>query len=538
MAAHQGTARPKRRLFAASASALLLGALALTGFPLTAAAQDSAPSGATAPLPPEPAAPMPAGPAAVTPPPAPPQHFGNPELQALLDGSDEAGLAGERLLRPDLVRRFYAEHGNEPFWDAHREQARALLGAVFRAEDQGLDPASFHAGALSGRAASLSLVARDVLTTDAVLSYTDALAEGAVPPDARPRTEALHAMPIDVVAAVDRAVTAPDPAQAIAALAPSSPAYAALRQAYVYYHALAVGVPVPQQPRPAVRDAGYGGYDRYGQEAEDDGYNGYGRARRDAAYPQIGPETAARRARQLAVGLERLRWLPRYLPPRRITVNTATQRLQFFEDDRPVFATRVVVGMPTWQTPEFQSQVSDVEFNPPWNVPPSIFRKEIAPKLARDPDYLVRHHMRWRGPTTVQQEAGPHSALGRLKFEISDPYEIYLHDTPEKHLFRLANRMKSHGCIRVEYPQELAALVLQESVADVERGIAARRTTWQPLPAPVSVTIVYQTVAVTPSGAIAFYADPYHRDAEIWRLLTGLGGMPVAQDNGLDARRG
>lgn len=536
MAAHQGTARPNRRLFAASAAAL--GLLALVVCPLTAAAQDSAPSGATAPLPPDPAAPMPAAPAVMPQPPAPPQNFGDPELQALLDGSNGAGLAGERLLHPDLVRRFYAEHGNEPFWNAHPEQARALLGAVFRAEDQGLDPASFHAEALSGRTASLSPVARDVLTTDSVLSYADALAEGAVPADARPRTEALHAMPIDVVAAVDRAVTAPDPAQAIAALAPSSPAYAALRQAYVYYHALAVGVPVSRPARPDVRNAGYGRTDRYDREAEDDGYDGYGRARRDAAYPEIGPETAARRARQLAVGLERLRWLPRHLPPRRIAVNTATQRLQFFEDGRPVFATRVVVGMPTWQTPEFQARVSDVEFNPPWNVPPSIFRKEIAPKLARDPDYLARHHMRWRGPMTVQQEAGPHSALGRLKFEISDPYEIYLHDTPEKHLFRLTNRMKSHGCIRVEYPRELAALVLRESVADVERGIAAGRTTWQPLPEPVGVYIVYQTVAVTPSGAIAFYADPYHRDAEIWRLLTGLGGMPVAQDNGADARRG
>ncbi len=194
--------------------------------------------------------------------------------------------------------------------------------------------------------------------------------------------------------------------------------------------------------------------------------------------------------------------------------------------------------MPTWQTPEFQSRISEVEFNPPWNVPPNIFRKEIQPKLARDPGYLARHHMRWRGPMTVQQEAGPYSSLGRLKFEISDSYEIYLHDTPEKYLFRLANRMKSHGCIRVEYPQELAALVLHESRPDIARSIAAGRTTWQPLPRPVEVYIVYQTAAVTPSGAIAFYADPYHRDAEIWRLLTGSGGVPLAQDGGLDARRG
>lgn len=496
------------------------------------------PAGMTAPLPPDPAVPGPATAAPAAQPPAPPQNPGNPELQALLHGSDRAALAGERLRHPGLLRQFYAERGDEPFWDSHPRAARSLLGAVLRAEDQGIDPALFHAEALSGRTASLSPVARDVLTTDAILAYADALAEGAVPRRVRPRTQALHPMPIDVVAAVDRAITAADPAAVITALAPASPEYETLRRAYIYYHALAVGVPVSQQDMPAVRTARYGRYGRSGEEGRDDGYDSDDRDRADAGYAPVSSWTAQRRARQLAVGLERLRWLPRRMPRERVMVNTATQRLQFFQDDRLVFATRVVVGMPTWQTPEFQSRISDVEFNPPWNVPPDIFRKEIAPKLARDPGYLARHHMRWRGPTTVQQEAGPYSALGRLKFEISDPYEIYLHDTPEKYLFRLANRMKSHGCIRVEDPQELAALVLRESRADIERGIAAGRTTWQPLPEPVAVYIVYHTVTVTPSGAIAFGADPYHRDGEIWRLLTGSGGAPLAQDSGIDARRG
>jgi murein L,D-transpeptidase YcbB/YkuD len=526
------------RLFAAGAMVLALGSLALAFSPLSAAAEDSVPIGMAAPLPPEPAAPGPATPAPATQPPNPPQNPGNPELQALLDGSDRTALAGARLLQPGLLRQFYAEHGNEPFWDNHPEAVRSLLGAVFRAEDQGIDPALFHAEALSGRRAPLSPVARDVLTSDAILSYADALAEGAVPRRVRPRTEALHPTPIDVVAAIDRAIAAPDPAAVITALAPSAPEYETMRRAYVYYHALAVGVPVSQQDMSYSRAVRYDRYGRGGDDPRYGGYAGYDRSPRDAAYSGVSPAMAARRARQLAVNLERLRWLPRHMPRERVVVNTAIAWLQYFEDDQPVFATRVVVGMPTWQTPEFQSRISDVEFNPPWNVPPNIFRKEIQPKLARDPGYLARHHMRWRGPMTVQQAAGPYSSLGRLKFEISDSYEIYLHDTPEKYLFRHANRMKSHGCIRVEYPQELAALVLHESQADVERSIAAGRTTWQPLPRPVEVYIVYQTAAVTPSGAIAFYADPYHRDAEIWRLLTGSGGVPLAQDSGLDARRG
>ncbi|MGH7122041.1 MAG: L,D-transpeptidase family protein, partial [Acetobacteraceae bacterium] len=468
-------------------------------------------------------------------PPSPPQKSGNPELLALLDPAGAAIVAGERLRRPDLVRHFYAEHGSEPFWDHHPEAARALLGAVFRAEDQGLDPALVHARALSGRGMPLPPVARDVLISDAVLSYADALAEGAVPRRKRPSTEALHPMPIDVVAAIDQAVAAPDPAAVIAGLAPSSPEYEAMRRAYAYYRARAVGAPAAPE-EVSYRD--YSGGDRNGGSAGYEENAGSTRYRGTAKYPFLSSEAAGRRVRQLAVALERLRWLPRHMPPNRVAVNVAIQQLQLFQDNRPVFTTRVVVGEPTKQTPEFHATIHGVLFNPPWDIPVSILRKEILPKLARDPDYLVRHHMRWRGPMAVQQEAGPHSALGRIKFEMSDPYEVYLHDTPERHLFRLANRMKSHGCVRVAYPQEMAALVLHESPAAIARGIAGGHVHTQTLPKPIDAYIVYQTVSVTPSGAIEFHADPYKRDAAVWQLLTRSEGAPMAQDGNIGARRG
>jgi murein L,D-transpeptidase YcbB/YkuD len=553
--------RPRKGFF--TAGAMALAAIALS--PLAAAAADSVPIGAVAPLSPEavmpgpaalpsaPQAPSPPSATAVIPPPptaaaeasapigaaAPlPQMPGDPQLQALLYGSDAPMVAGERLRHPGLVRQFYAEHGNEPFWDSHGAQASALLGAVFRAQDQGLDPALFHAAVLSGRGVPLSPVERDVLTSDAVLSYADALAEGAVPRGARPATEALDPMPIDVVAAVDQAIAAPDPTRIIAALAPSSPEYAAMRQAYAYYRyygGLAVGAPDAQGDTPdAANDDAYAN----GSSTPDDGNGADDDSRYGAAPAPVDPWLAARRARQLAVGLERLRWLPRPLPPDRIVVNTAIQQLHYFQGNQTVFTTRVVVGEPTWQTPEFHATIDDVLFNPPWRVPLDIMRKEILPKLARYPGYLAAHHMRWIGPMQIEQVAGPHSALGRLKFEMADPYDVYLHDTPEKHLFRLANRMKSHGCVRVEDPQELAALLLDESPAEIWRGIAEGRTHAQALPEPIDVYIIYQTVSVEPSGAIVFHADPYHRDARIWQLLNPTGELPMAQDDGLYARKG
>src|SRR5579875_2075862 len=113
------------------------------------------------------------------------------------------------------------------------------------------------------------------------------------------------------------------------------------------YRALAAG---------AERAPGMSGarYDRYG-EALYPPY--YARDRREEGYGPVDPWLAQRRARQLAVALERLRWLPRHMPPDRIIVNTATQRLYLFEDDRPVFTTKVVVGKPTWQTPEFHATI-------------------------------------------------------------------------------------------------------------------------------------------------------------------------------------
>src|SRR5579884_1177070 len=332
--------------------ALALGMVVLVSAPLFAAAAASVPIGAAAPLPPDIAAPQP-----LAPPPGPPQNPGDPELQALLYDADVPVIAGERLRHPGLVRQFYAEHGNEPFWSSHPRQATALIGAVLRAEDQGLDPRLFHAGALFGRGIPLSAVARDVLTTDAILSYADALAEGAVPRRQRPPNEALHPVPIDVVTA----------------LAPSSPEYQAMRRAYLRYRALAAGA----ERAPDMSGARY---DRYG-DALYPPY--YARYRREEGYGPVDPWLAQRRARQLAVALERLRWLPRHMPPDRIIVNVATQRLHLFEDDRPVFTTKVVVGEPTWQTPEFHATIDDVLFNPPWNIPPDILRKEILPKLAR-----------------------------------------------------------------------------------------------------------------------------------------------------------
>ena len=432
--------------------------------------------------------------------------LGDPELKARLDVSGKLAVAGERM-HDQLLRRFYTAHGYQTIWTSRTAEASQLWNAVQRAGNQGLDPGLFHSPVIAERGPALSPVERDLLLSDAFLSYADALSRGAMPIEDRADDEDLTPEPVDIVEVLNAAITSPNPAQPIEALAPSWPAYVAMRRAYAENRAV---------------------YEGGGSDARKKPERGMTESR----------AAAERRMRQLAVNLERLRWLPRSMPPDRVEVNAAIARLRLFRDDRPVFTTRVVVGEIDKQTPELQSTIDDILFNPPWNIPRSIAQKEILPRLAADPDYLSSHHMRWRAGGSIQQEAGPYSALGRLKFEMTDRYDVYLHDTPLKSLFQSAARLMSHGCVRVENPRALAALLLEQGPETIDKGIARGYTNRRPLPTPVPIFIVYQTAYVESNGSIQFSSDPYERDDEIWQHLTRAQRSPVAQDVAVSQRKG
>jgi murein L,D-transpeptidase YcbB/YkuD len=454
-----------------------------------------------------------AGPAVSEPnaaPPSEPLFTGNPELKARLDLPGKLTVAGERM-HEQLLRRFYAAHGYQTVWTSRSAEASQLWKAVQRAGDQGLDPSLFHSAAIAERGPALPPVEHDLLLSDAFLSYADALSRGAMPIEDRADDEDLTPEPVDIVGVLDAAIASPNPAQLIEALAPFSPEYTAMRRAYAEYRAmLETGSPI----------------------------NASDARKKPERRPTEGRAAAEKRVRQLAVNLERLRWLPRNIPPDRVIVNAAIARLQLIRDNRPVFTTRVVVGETDKQTPEFQSTINDILFNPPWNVPRSIAQKEILPRLAADPDYLSHHHMRWRSGGAIQQEAGPYSALGRLKFEMTDRYDVYLHDTPLKSLFQSATRLMSHGCVRVENPRVLAALLLGQSPEAIDKGIFAGSTNRRPLPTPLPIFIVYQTAFVESDGSLQFHSDPYDRDDEIWQHLTRSQQPPLAQDAAASQRKG
>ena len=146
--------------------------------------------------------------------------------------------------------------------------------------------------------------------------------------------------------------------------------------------------------------------------------------------------------------------------------------------------------------------------------------------------------MRFRSNGAIQQEAGPYSALGRLKFEMNDRYDVYLHDTPTKSLFQSVARMMSHGCVRVENPRTLAVMLLGQPMEAIDKAIASGHTSRRALPVPMPIFIVYQTAYVESDGSVRFSGDPYERDAEIWRYLTRAQPLPVAQDSPAGQRKG
>ena len=264
----------------------------------------------------------------------------------------------------------------------------------------------------------------------------------------------------------------------------------------------------------------------------------------------IGPATLdqinaspADRARQIAVNLERLRWMNRDLGDRHILVNLAGFTMAVIENNREIFTSRVVVGKARkHRTPEFSDEMTHMVINPSWNVPRSIATTEILPILQRDPSYLSRKNMRLVGgtapedwttvtastfPGRIVQKPGGGNALGNVKFMFPNQYAIYLHDTPSKRLFRRDVRAYSHGCVRVERPVEFAEFLLTGQVDDprgyfnsIRKKGRERRVN---LDRPLQVHLTYRTAWRAADGSYQFRGDIYGRDAKVARALSQAG---------------
>lgn len=245
------------------------------------------------------------------------------------------------------------------------------------------------------------------------------------------------------------------------------------------------------------------------------------------------------RLRQVATNLARLQRLPAVESGVHVLVNAAAFELMLIEDGVETLSMPVIVGRPDRATPEFSTAITDLILNPDWVVPGRIARRDILARIRRDPDYLRRDGFEvyeswapgarrlnpamidWKTlpdgfPYKLRQRPGPKNALGQIKFLMRSPYDIYLHDTPQKELFRRPVRALSNGCIRLADPFALAEHLMRgrEWAERREAALASLVTETIALPRPVPVHIVYLTAWVDEAGILNLRDDIYDRDRD------------------------
>jgi L,D-transpeptidase YcbB len=235
------------------------------------------------------------------------------------------------------------------------------------------------------------------------------------------------------------------------------------------------------------------------------------------------------------VNMERWRWLPRQLGVASLNnayviLNIPDFTLRVMQGGAPVWTTRVVTGKPGQHaTPMLTETMKFITVNPTWNVPPSIIYNEYLPALQQDPTVLQRMGLRLErardGSIHISQPPGEANALGRIRFNFPNKFLVYQHDTPDKHLFAQEERAFSHGCMRVQNPDQYASTLLNivmpsdKYTPEKIRGMYGHSEVDLKFPTPIPVNITYQTAFVDDVGKLQLRKDIYGRDAAMLALL-------------------
>lgn len=479
------------------------------------------------------------------------------------------------------VRMAYQRFGNGPLWlEAGGVQARAnaLLDAIRAAPEHALDTTAYpisdierviDAKRLTDTASAGTIADADVLLTSAYVAYAADMLAGQVDPKTVSQAWFVPASPQELDSAIVRSIEGGDMKASLAAMAPQGPEYEALKTAYARYRRVAAagGWPTIEQKRDSATlaalharlaaefefdaadaaravdstvDAGFLANRHMNRPARDShigelvaelqrrhGLEPTGRLN-DATLAALNV-SAAERAEQIGANLERHRWLPRYLGSRYVYVNVPSFVLTAYDSGKTALEMKVVVGeeYEGRTTPVFSDSMEVVVFRPYWNITPDIQRKEIAPKVARDPGYLARNNMEYwsdKGVTRIRQKPGEKNSLGLVKFLFPNDFNIYLHDTPAKALFQQTDRAASHGCIRLERPAELAEWVLGWPPEKVQAAMHAANSQGIRLPQKIPVYIVYFTV-YTRDGELYFGGDVYGRDEKLKEAVSTTAGV-------------
>lgn len=253
-----------------------------------------------------------------------------------------------------------------------------------------------------------------------------------------------------------------------------------------------------------------------------------------------------KRIEQIIINIERCRWVPAALTGDYLVVNIPEFKLHVYDGNQYLWNMNVVLGRATDRTVIFNGNLKYIVFNPYWNVPMSIFSKEILPKIRADKTYFNSEELEivknsvpemsidpesidWNNPEeyfmayTIRQKPGKKNALGSMKFLFPNEYNIYLHDTPSKSLFERSSRSFSHGCIRLAEPEKLALFLLQKdkdwNENSIKKALEPGKEKYVTLKEGVPVFIAYFTAWVDRQGRLNFRDDIYGHDAKMAKLI-------------------
>lgn len=506
-------------------------------------------------------------------------------------GTGDIAVANERVHTETTLSRFYEDRAYRLAWTSDNRRfthVDVLLEEIRESAQEGMRPGDYHLSLIEQAREQLReyapdetpppalLVDLDLLCTDAFLLQATHRLSGRVDPETIDREWVANRRSRDLVPLLENALTEAKISEALDGFLPPQPEYARLRERLLRYREIELSGGWPTLPDGSKLQQG----DRSGRVAllqNRLSREGYAVKATDAAEETfdatlaaavrafqenngldvdgvVGPATlralnvpAGMRARQIALNMERWRWLPQELGQRHVVVNIAGFWLEVVENQTTVIDMRVIVGRAYRRTPVFSDQISYLVFNPYWNVPSSIATKDILPQLKQNPSYLANQNMKlfsgwgtdarvidpktvdWSRvtatsfPYRIRQEPGPDNALGMVKFMFPNKYNVYLHDTPARELFARSVRTFSSGCIRVEKPVELAIYLLRDQpqwTTEKIRSLSGRtQEQTVRLTRPVPVHLLYWTAWVDESGRMKFRDDVYGRDLTLDNAL-------------------
>lgn len=268
----------------------------------------------------------------------------------------------------------------------------------------------------------------------------------------------------------------------------------------------------------------------------------------------LGPNTLAalnmtpqERLELVRINLERLRWVNVLLADDALLVNSADNFLRQYEDGEVIWQTKVITGRPGRETPLLVSTLDRITLNPDWTVPPTIRREDMYPEIRRDLGYLERKNLEvidyqgnrldpaginWRDPEgiMIRQPPGPDNPLGQVVFRFDNPYAVYLHDTPDEHLFDRVQRNISSGCVRVEGAELLADSLFGRMSAARQARIEPLRRSRSTHQVNVAdgpqVILGYWTAEANAEGQLMLTQDPYGKDAALLDAFPAVKAKP------------